>query len=92
MRAGIDAEGNVTSWESELFVPDGTAGFVPLTASDLAGLDSLGKLSPGGVLNDLAIPYTMANVTSRARPAALPVRCSLTKYSPPFFWKPAFSA
>ena len=28
MRAGIDRDGNVVAWESELFVPDGTAGFV----------------------------------------------------------------
>jgi nicotinate dehydrogenase subunit B len=66
MRAGIDAQGNMVAWESELFVPDGTAGLVPLTGSDLAGLDSLGKLSPGGVLNDLAIPYAIPNVTTTA--------------------------
>ncbi len=66
MRAGIDAQGNMVAWESELFVPDGTAGLVPLTGADLAGLDSLGKLSPGGVLNDLAIPYLIPNVTTTA--------------------------
>jgi CO/xanthine dehydrogenase Mo-binding subunit len=66
MRAGIDAQGNVAAWESELFVPDGTAGLVPLTGADLARLDSLGKLSPGGVLNDLAIPYAIPNVTTTA--------------------------
>jgi nicotinate dehydrogenase subunit B len=66
MRAGIDAQGNVAAWESELFVPDGTAGLVPLTGADLAGLNSLGKLSPGGVLNDLAIPYAIPNVTTTA--------------------------
>jgi nicotinate dehydrogenase subunit B len=66
MRAGIHAEGNVTAWESELFVPDGAAGFVALVGADLAELDSLGKLSPGGVLNDLAIPYGFPNVTTTA--------------------------
>jgi nicotinate dehydrogenase subunit B len=66
MRAGVDPEGNVKAWESELFVPDGSATFVPLTGADLAGLDSLGKLSPGGVLNDLAIPYAIPNVTTTA--------------------------
>jgi nicotinate dehydrogenase subunit B len=75
MRAGIDSEGNVTAWESELYVPDGTAGFVALVGSDLAGLDSLGKLSPGGVLNDLAIPYVFPNVTTTAhRLASTPLR------------------
>jgi len=66
MRAGIDPQGNVVAWESELFVPDGSATFVPLTGADLAGLNSLGKLSPGGVLNDLAIPYAISNVTTTA--------------------------
>jgi nicotinate dehydrogenase subunit B len=66
MRAGIDPQGNVVAWESELFVPDGSATFVPLTGADLAGLNSLGKLSPGGVLNDLAIPYAIPNVTTTA--------------------------
>ena len=66
MRAGIDAQGNMVAWESELFVPDGTAGLVPLVGADLAGLNSLGKLSPGGVLNDLAIPYAIPNVTTTA--------------------------
>jgi len=66
MRAGIDAQGNMVAWESDLFVPDGTAGLVPLVGADLAGLNSLGKLSPGGVLNDLAIPYAIPNVTTTA--------------------------
>jgi hypothetical protein len=71
MRAGIDPAGNVEAWESELFVPDGAAGLVPLTGADLAGLDSLGKLNPGGVLNDLAIPYVIPNVTTTAHRAAI---------------------
>jgi CO/xanthine dehydrogenase Mo-binding subunit len=75
MRAGIDSEGNVVAWESELFIPQGAAGFVALTGADLAGLDSLGKLNPGGVLNDLAIPYGFQNVTTTAhRLASTPLR------------------
>ncbi|WP_368507449.1 molybdopterin cofactor-binding domain-containing protein [Bradyrhizobium lupini] len=66
MRAGVDPQGNLAAWESELFVPDGSATFVPLTGADLAGLNSLGKLSPGGVLNDLSIPYDIPNVTTTA--------------------------
>jgi nicotinate dehydrogenase subunit B len=66
MRAGLDRQTNVTTWESELFIPDGTASFVALVGADLAGLNSLGKLSPGGVLNDLAIPYSIPNVTTTA--------------------------
>jgi nicotinate dehydrogenase subunit B len=66
LRAGLDADGNVVAWQSELFIPDGVAGFVALVGADHAGLDSLGKLSPGGVLNDLAIPYSFANVKTTA--------------------------
>ncbi|MGY0569839.1 molybdopterin cofactor-binding domain-containing protein [Bradyrhizobium sp. RDM12] len=66
MRAGVDPQGNLAAWESELFVPDGSATFVPLTGAELAGLNSLGKLSPGGVLNDLSIPYDIPNVTTTA--------------------------
>jgi nicotinate dehydrogenase subunit B len=39
---------------------------VDLVGADLAGLDSLGRLSPGGVLNDLSIPYGFANVKTTA--------------------------
>jgi len=75
MRAGIEQEGAITAWESELIVPDGAAGLVALTGADLAGLDSLGKPSPGGVLNDLAIPYRVPNVTTTAhRVASTPLR------------------
>jgi nicotinate dehydrogenase subunit B len=66
LRAGLDREGNVVALESELFIPDGMASFVALVGADLAGLNSLGKLSPGGVLNDLAIPYGFANVKTTA--------------------------
>jgi nicotinate dehydrogenase subunit B len=66
LRAGLDQDGNVAAWESELFIPDGTASFVALVGADLAGLNSLGKLNPGGVLNDLAIPYGIANVKTTA--------------------------
>lgn len=75
MRAALDKAGGVAAWESELYVPDGTAGFVTLVGSELAGLDSLGKLSPGGVLNDLAVPYVFPNVTTTAhRLASTPLR------------------
>jgi nicotinate dehydrogenase subunit B len=66
LRAGLDQDGNVIAWESELFIPDGIATFVDLVGADLAGLNSLGKLSPGGVLNDLAIPYGIENVKTTA--------------------------
>src|SRR4029077_7196923 len=66
MRAGLDAGGKILAWESELFIPNGVASFVALVGADHAGLDSLGVLSPGGVINDLAIPYTIPNVKTTA--------------------------
>ncbi|HEY0746716.1 MAG TPA: molybdopterin cofactor-binding domain-containing protein [Steroidobacteraceae bacterium] len=66
MRAGFDAQGKITAWESELFIPNGVAGFVSLVGADHAKLNSLGELSPGGVLNDLSIPYAIDNVKTTA--------------------------
>jgi nicotinate dehydrogenase subunit B len=66
LRAGLDRERNIVAWESELFIPNGTAGYVALLGADLARLNSLGLLSPGGVINDLAIPYELANVKTTA--------------------------
>jgi CO/xanthine dehydrogenase Mo-binding subunit len=77
LRAGVGEDGGVTAWESEAFIPDGIAGFVALVGADLAGLDSLGKLSPGNILNDLAIPYGFANVKTTAhRLASTPLKPS----------------
>ena len=66
MRAGLDEAGNISAWESELYIPDGMAGFVALVGADLARLNSLAKLSPGGVIQDLAIPYEIKNVKTTA--------------------------
>jgi nicotinate dehydrogenase subunit B len=66
LRAGLDAGGKISAWESELFIPNGIAGFVALLGADHAGLNSLGQLSPGGVINDLAIPYAIPNVKTTA--------------------------
>jgi CO/xanthine dehydrogenase Mo-binding subunit len=66
LRAGIDAGGKISAWKSELFIPNGIAGFVALVGADHAGLNSLGQLSPGGVINDLAIPYAIPNVKTTA--------------------------
>jgi nicotinate dehydrogenase subunit B len=69
MRAGIDSSNKIIAWQSQLYVPDGMAGDVALVAGDHAGLDTLGKLSPGGVINDLAIPYAIANIKTTAHRA-----------------------
>jgi nicotinate dehydrogenase subunit B len=62
LSAGLDAAGNVIAWESEFFIPQGAAGKVDLLAARLANLPVDGELSPGGITNDSAIPYTFPNV------------------------------
>jgi nicotinate dehydrogenase subunit B len=77
LRAGVEENGGVIAWETEAFIPDGIATFVTLVGADLAGLDSLGKLSPGNILNDLAVPYRFANVKTTAhRLASTPLKPS----------------
>jgi nicotinate dehydrogenase subunit B len=82
MRAGLDANGRITAWESELFVPNGAAGFVALVAADHAGLNSLSSLSPGGVIQDLAIPYVIDNVKTTAH------RLETTPFKPAWIRSP----
>ena len=53
-----------------------------LVGADLAGLNSLGKLSPGGVLNDLAIPYGFPNMTTMAH------RLETTPFKPAWIRSP----
>ncbi|MEI9401817.1 xanthine dehydrogenase family protein molybdopterin-binding subunit [Mesorhizobium argentiipisi] len=66
MHAGIDQGHELVAWESELFIPQGGPTLVELVGAGLAGLKDLSQLSPGGVLNDLAIPYTFPNVKTTA--------------------------
>jgi CO/xanthine dehydrogenase Mo-binding subunit len=82
MRAGLDTHGKIAAWESELFIPDGVAGFVALVGADHAKLNSLGTLSPGGVLNDLAIPYAIDNVKTTAH------RLATTPFKPAWIRSP----
>jgi nicotinate dehydrogenase subunit B len=69
LRAGMDAAGNVTAWESEFFIPQQTAGsfMVPLTPATLAGLPQKGDIAPGNIFQNSAIPYKFANVKTICR-------------------------
>jgi nicotinate dehydrogenase subunit B len=64
MRASIDAEGNVTAWEGDFYMPQQTPnGFlVPLVAATLAGLPAADHIAPGNVFQNSAIPYKFGNV------------------------------
>lgn len=62
LRANIDESGNVTAWESEFFIPQGAAGMVDLVAATLSDRPVVGKLAPGGIVNDSAIGYKFPNI------------------------------
>src|ERR1700736_3838772 len=66
MQAGLDSSGNVTSWYSQFYGPEGVAGRVKLVAADLADLPHEAQMSPGGIINGTAIPYTFPNVKTVA--------------------------
>jgi nicotinate dehydrogenase subunit B len=60
LRAGMDDFGNVTTWESEFFVPQSAAPpfSVPLLPPMLAGLPPEQHIAPGNTVFNSAIPYT----------------------------------
>ena len=77
LEGGLDATGQVLAWYSQFFIPEGAAGNVKLLAAELAGLPHEATMSPGGIINNSAIPYGFANVRTVAhRLAETPLRPS----------------
>jgi nicotinate dehydrogenase subunit B len=78
LQAGLDPNGQVVAWRSDLYVPDGTGGvFVKLLAAEAAGLPVDRGMSPGNIINNSAIPYSFPNVKTVAhRLAETPFRPS----------------
>ena len=66
MEAALDAEGDATAWSTEFYIPQGAAGFVPLTPATLADLPHTMVLSPGGITGNTAIQYAIPNVRTVA--------------------------
>ena len=65
-RGGIDAEGNIVEWESEVFIPDRPKDIaVTLVAAELADLPREDS-HPGNIHQALAIPYTVPNIRATA--------------------------
>jgi CO/xanthine dehydrogenase Mo-binding subunit len=63
LRAALDANGNVTAWESEFFIPQSAGGFhVPLTPATLAGLPQDPHLAPGNITRNSDLPYKFTNI------------------------------
>jgi len=65
-RGALDANGNVSAWESEAFIPDRPGQIaVTLVAADLAGLPKEAS-HPGNIHQGLAIPYAVPNIKASA--------------------------
>ena len=79
LQAGLDANGNVVAWYSQVYVPESATGSVnvKLVAAELAGLPHETGMVPGNVIQNTAIPYTFPNVRTVAhRLAETPLRPS----------------
>jgi CO/xanthine dehydrogenase Mo-binding subunit len=77
LQAGLDTNGNVIAWYSQLYVPEGATGNVKLVAAELAGLPHETGMVPGNVIQNTAIPYAFPNVRTVAhRLAETPLRPS----------------
>ncbi|HET7803972.1 MAG TPA: molybdopterin cofactor-binding domain-containing protein [Pseudolabrys sp.] len=66
MRASMDAQGNVTAWEGDFYMPQQTPGgfFVPLVAATLSGMPAANHIAPGNVFQNSAIGYKFPNTRS----------------------------
>jgi CO/xanthine dehydrogenase Mo-binding subunit len=64
LRAGMDAQGNVTAWEGDFYMPQQTPNgfFVPLIAATLAGMPTGDNIAPGNVFQNSAIQYKFPNI------------------------------
>ncbi|MBY0336588.1 MAG: molybdopterin-dependent oxidoreductase [Acetobacteraceae bacterium] len=62
LRAGLDAQGNLTGWEAEAWIPKGAGGNVDLTAAELGGLPRENQIHPGNIIHNLAQPYAFPAV------------------------------
>src|ERR1035437_22575 len=63
LQAGLDANGNVVAWYSQVYVPESATGSlnVKLVAAELAGLPHETGMVPGNIIQNRAIPYTFPN-------------------------------
>jgi CO/xanthine dehydrogenase Mo-binding subunit len=62
LRAGLDAQGRITGWTADAYIPKGAGGNVDLTAAELGGLPRESIQSPGNIVHNLAHGYAMPAV------------------------------
>jgi CO/xanthine dehydrogenase Mo-binding subunit len=66
-RAALDPNGNVSAWESFVYVPNRPKGIeVTLVAAELAGMPK-DSAFPGNIHQSLAIPYAFPNIKATAK-------------------------
>lgn len=66
LEAALDASGNIISWTSSFFHPQGASGTVDMVAADLAALPHENYLAPGNIIGNTALAYTLPNVRTVA--------------------------
>ena len=62
LRGGIDAEGRIIAWETEMWIPANTPGARPLLAADAAGIAQSHGQSSGLLSQNGDPPYAASNV------------------------------
>ena len=62
VRAGLDADGRISAWETQMWVPTNIPGTRAIIAADLAGIAQDHAQSPGGVINNADPPYNVPHV------------------------------
>ena len=62
LRGGIDAEGRIVAWETEMWIPANTQGARPLLAADAAGIAQSHGQSSGLLSQNGDPPYAASNV------------------------------
>ncbi len=69
VRAGLDAAGNVTAWETDVLVPANTAGLpgIPLLALDAAGIAQPQGSSSGQTAGNADPPYAFPAIKATVR-------------------------
>jgi nicotinate dehydrogenase subunit B len=67
LRAALDEKGALVAWESEFFIPEGAGGNVALVAAELAELPHETAMSPGNIIRNSEIPYTIPNIRTVCR-------------------------
>jgi CO/xanthine dehydrogenase Mo-binding subunit len=62
MRAGLDAQGGIVAWETEMWLPNGVPGSRPFAGPEAAGLKQGGGVLTGAIAQNGEPAYTVPNL------------------------------